>query len=189
MPPKPPQKPLPKLSAPPDQWTCLDTIASYAEQWLQELGLDGWTFAWDRAVRRLGSCDGGKKRITLSKHFALHYIGRDAQTQHIITDTLLHELAHALVWQRHKIRGHDVIWRHYCALLGIPNERSCTNCESFDQSPARYELIIQATGEVIRSYSRKPRITPARLKKSYIPGRKDETMGKLAIRTVQARPL
>lgn len=173
--------PIPPLSPAPASWDSHEHIAQQAQRWLEELGLSQWQFGWDRAIRRLGSCSGSKSRITLSRHFVQHYLGRDEQTQRIITDTLLHELAHALAWHRHQAQGHGVIWRHYCALLGIPRERSTTRCESFGKPRKRYALIISDTNEVVRYYSRKPRLSTAKLKRSYMPKRKAETLGKLKL--------
>ncbi len=172
---------IPPLSPAPTRWYSHEAVAHQAQLWLTELGLDGWHFVWDRALKRLGCCYNSKKRISLSGHFVQHYLDRSPEEQKIITDTLLHEMAHALAWEHQRARGHGSVWRHYCALLGIPNERSCTKCEDFELPHARYALIIADTGEVIRHYSRKPRMSAARLKRSYIPGRKEETMGKLVV--------
>ena len=102
--------------------------------------------------------------------------------------TLLHELAHALAWERRRSRGHGIVWRHYCAALGIPDERATTRCEDFAPArpprPARYALVRDTTGEVYRTYVSRPRRHPSRLKHCYIPGKKEETLGHLVIRTL-----
>ena len=41
--------------------------------------------------------------------------------------TPLHELAHAIVWQVYKMRGHNRVWKNVCNLLGISNSR----CHSY----------------------------------------------------------
>lgn len=55
------------------------------------LAEQGWTFAFDRATSRLGQCDFGKKRITISKYFT------GAATLEQFEQTLFHEVAHALL--------------------------------------------------------------------------------------------
>ncbi len=172
---------LPPLSPAPARWESHDDVARQAQLWLGELGLGDWCFAWDRALKRLGCCHITKKRVSLSGYFVQHYLDRSPEEQQIITDTLLHEIAHALAWKHQRARGHGGVWKQYCSLLGIPDARSCTKCEDFELPHARYALIIADTGEVIRHYSRKPRMSAVRLKRSYIPGRKDETMGKLVV--------
>ncbi|MFI3244076.1 MAG: SprT-like domain-containing protein [Akkermansia sp.] len=172
---------IPPLSPAPDCWGSHERVAQYGQLWLKELGLTDWVFVWDRALRRLGCCNITKKRISLSGHFVAHYLDHSPEEQHIITETLLHELAHAIAWQWHQARGHGEVWRSYCALLGIPQTSVCTQCEAFEIPLCRYALIIADTGEIIRYYSRKPRLSAAKLKRSYIPGRQAETMGKLQV--------
>ena len=71
----------------------LKSIEQRAEAALREHGLTqkGWTFRWDRAVRRFGICNYSKKRITVSRTLAA--LNDFAKSE----DTVLHEIAHALV--------------------------------------------------------------------------------------------
>lgn len=78
----------------------------------------GWTFAFDRATSRLGQCDYGKKRITISKHFT------GAATPEQFEQTLIHEMAHALLpvgvhhgWQ----------WKAKARELGYMGKRTSHN--------------------------------------------------------------
>lgn len=76
---------------------------------MAEHGLSDWEFALDHARNRLGQCDFRRKRITLSKHL----IG--ANGQDVVRDTLLHEIAHALVGPGH---GHDKVWKQQAERIG-----------------------------------------------------------------------
>jgi predicted SprT family Zn-dependent metalloprotease len=69
---------------------------------MDEHGLAGWSVTLDHARRRAGQCDYTNKRISLSRHYVRH-----AEDSHI-RDTILHEIAHALVGPKH---GHDAVWR------------------------------------------------------------------------------
>lgn len=128
--------PLPKpgsLSLPPaDCWRSPEEVEAYALACIAALELEGWSFAWDRAVRRLGCCRTPEKRVSLSRYFVAHYLERDVE---LIRRTLLHELAHALCWERVRRRGHGPAWRACCAALGIPGERATVRCESFARAP------------------------------------------------------
>ncbi len=167
---------------------CPEDGAIWATGCIEALGLVGWSYTTDRATRRLGCCRPGQKRISLSRHFVAYYLGRDAE---LVRRTVLHELAHALAWERHRSRGHGRVWRRYCAELGIPGERATTQCEDF--SPARsprmprYALVHDETGEVFRTYVSRPRRSAEQLRRCYIPGRKEETLGHLECKMINEK--
>ncbi len=76
---------------------------------------DGWTFTFDKATSRMGVCKFGPKRISLSRHYTEH------ATVEQVTDTILHEIAHALVGpydSRGKRIGHGWQWKVKARALG-----------------------------------------------------------------------
>lgn len=77
--------------------------------------LPRWKFAFDRAVRRFGSCNERKRLITLSARLT------ELNSQYQVRDTILHEIAHALVGVR---AGHGRKWRKMASIIGC-NARSC----------------------------------------------------------------
>ena len=80
-------------------------------------GLDGWNVKLDHARRRAGQCDYRKREISLSRHYVRH-----ADASHV-RDTILHEIAHALVGPRH---GHDAVWRRKAREIGCTATRCHT---------------------------------------------------------------
>jgi predicted SprT family Zn-dependent metalloprotease len=82
---------------------------------MKEHGLDerGWTFSFDHARRRFGSCNLTRKRITLSRPLAF------LNTEEQVRDTLLHEIAHALT----PGDGHGRRWKAMCARIGARPQR------------------------------------------------------------------
>ena len=72
-------------------------------------GLHEWSFAYNRRKRALGFCFYEPRRIELSIHFVEH------NSLEAIRDTLLHEIAHALVGPGH---GHDAVWKCQCLRIG-----------------------------------------------------------------------
>jgi len=70
----------------------LDDARLEAEEELRRFGLDehGWTFAFDNAARRFGSCRYQERKITLSKRLTLANEPRE------VRETILHEIAHAI---------------------------------------------------------------------------------------------
>jgi predicted SprT family Zn-dependent metalloprotease len=77
----------------------------------------GWSFRFNRNKRRLGVCKQDDKRIELSQY----YVERNDR-EHVI-DTILHEIAHALVGTQH---GHDDVWKSMCIRIGA-TPSSCSN--------------------------------------------------------------
>lgn len=166
---------------------CRESVEGYARECLNALHMEEWGFGWDRARLRLGCCHLRECRITLSRHM-LECCMEAAPEQ--VWRTLLHELAHALAWEFHSYAGHGFIWRHYCTLLGIPGERArvpqgAVPMPALPERPVRYVLCHAETGEVFRRYFRRPRLSPRRLAHSYMPGRKEETYGKLILRPAE----
>jgi hypothetical protein len=91
-----------------------DAVAM-AGQLMARWGLEGWRFGLDRAVRRFGHCDHATRTISLSRHLvALN----DPAT---VRDTILHEIAHALVPPSH---GHDAVWRAKAVEIGASTGRT-----------------------------------------------------------------
>lgn len=78
----------------------------------------GWTFAFDRATSRLGLCNFTKKRITISKHFT------GAATEEEFEQTLIHEIAHALLPVSAK---HGWQWKAKARELGYKGKRTSHN--------------------------------------------------------------
>jgi|TARA_R110000824_G_scaffold186284_7_gene367563 predicted SprT family Zn-dependent metalloprotease len=94
----------------------LDAIEELAQEALREHGLaqKGWTFQWNRAVRRSGICRFGKRRIGLSKPLAA--LNSFAESK----DTILHEIAHALAGFD---AGHGPRWVALAKSIGCNGER------------------------------------------------------------------
>ncbi len=98
-----------------------------ATQLMQEYGLVGWRVKLDNARRRAGQCDYNSRVISLSRLYA-----RNADNNHI-RDTILHEIAHALVGPHH---GHDAVWRQKAREIGC----TATRCHTLNFSRARWQM-------------------------------------------------
>lgn len=87
-------------------------------------GLDSWFFKWSHAKLIHGQCHHSQRKIVLSKHFV------DLNDVDCIEQTILHEIAHALVGHGH---GHDYVWRMKAREIGVrrPAPTKYSNMPSF----------------------------------------------------------
>lgn len=94
----------------------MDLHAAFAlgESLLEQHGLSGWTVRYDSAKRRAGICRFGPRVLGLSAPLtSLH-------PEPEVRDTILHEIAHALVGPSH---GHDETWRATATGIGCSGRR------------------------------------------------------------------
>ncbi len=93
----------------------IEQARQLAQQLLREHGLSGWRVGFDRAKTRAGVCRFRERTIGLS--WPLTQLHSPAE----VRDTILHEIAHALVGPTHK---HDAVWRATAVRLGC-SARAC----------------------------------------------------------------
>ncbi len=148
-----------------------------ANDLMQEHGLlaAGWVFAWGHGKRRLGGAevrrypDGRVTRtIRLSRH--LVRLNDDAE----VRDTILHEIAHALVGVEH---GHDAAWKSMCRRIGARPERTAGG--EVRMPAAGYVLVCTCCDQVVGQRYR--RIAPARLARAYCRACGPDAVGKLRL--------
>ena len=107
----------------------LSRVQLLADRLLKDHELDekGWRFRFDRAKRRAGSCRFSEKEITISKAYA------EQENLQEITNTILHEIAHALVGPKD---AHNEIWKKKALEIGCDAER----CHDIVFSKPKYKL-------------------------------------------------
>jgi hypothetical protein len=106
----------------------IDAIAQQARELLEQHHLSLWRFRFDNGRKRAGSCQYGPQVISLAYEFAKHVPAEE------IRDTLLHEIAHALVGKAHH---HDDVWRTKAIAIGCSGRR----CHDLQFTLPRY--IVQ----------------------------------------------
>jgi predicted SprT family Zn-dependent metalloprotease len=119
--------------------------------------LPDWTFAFDKAIRRFGSCNERKKRITLSARLT------ELNSSADVRETILHEIAHALAGVR---AGHGAKWRRTAAAIGC-NAQRCYG-EEIRQPPVKYVGRCPTCGYEIRRLRRR-RISCGRCDRRFNP--------------------
>lgn len=126
-----------------------DPIRTLALRLFDTLGRDllgesltarGWSFGYDRARKRLGACHLRQRRITLSAHLSRSL--SDAE----IEDTLRHEIAHAIDFERRGVSRHDATWKRIAIACGASPER-CFDGDLPDDPSAPYVGTCPTCGE------------------------------------------
>jgi predicted SprT family Zn-dependent metalloprotease len=131
-----------------------------ARRLVREHGLTGWTVRLDRAKTRAGVCRFARREIGLSGPLTrLH-------TPEEVRDTILHEIAHALVGPEH---GHDAVWRAKAREIGCSGER----CVSQDSPTVRGDWLGTCpAGHTVARHRRPKRVRSC---SRCTPGRFDPT--------------
>lgn len=107
-----------------------------AIQLMKEHGLIkiGWRFEFNTRKRANGVCSHGKKTIYLSS------VLTEAREEANVRNTILHEIAHALVGRGH---GHDYIWRIKALQIGCDGTRCSQDKTQID---AKYTAECDTCG-------------------------------------------
>lgn len=125
----------------------MDELVEYeslASELLKKHNLVDWTFGWDennRLKSRIGLCDYSKKRVSVTKQFAIK------QPNYEVKNIILHEIAHALT----EGHGHNKVWKAKCLEIGAmpePNYRP----GSLDR---KYKGVCPTCGDTVISYKKK----------------------------------
>ncbi len=107
-----------------------EAVQLLALELMQRHGLGDWRFTFDHSARRAGCCIYRDRAIALSLSLATSGSEED------IRDTILHEIAHALVGKRH---GHGAIWKSKALEIGC----SGTRAHRFELAPPRYHVTCE----------------------------------------------
>jgi len=120
----------------------LSEVKLIAETLMIQHGLKqrGWIFDFDNALTRCGCCKHRSRRIQVSKHYAT--LNNEAN----VRDTILHEIAHALVGVGH---GHNYVWRTKAIEIGCKGFRckSEETHEGFVSTPSKYIATCKGCNE------------------------------------------
>jgi hypothetical protein len=125
----------------------LQQVQAHAEQLIAaHLEPKDWRFRFSHGIKQLGACrfsSAKSGQISLSKHHAI--TGDWAE----ITDTILHEIAHALAGPR---QGHKALWKAHCLRIGAkPIARAPV---SVIKTPFKYYLVYPAEKRILSRSNR-----------------------------------
>jgi len=116
-------------------------------------GLHGWTFDFNRAKRQVGVCKYPTRTKPGCIELSMHYCERNDEED--ILDTILHEIAHALVGPSH---GHDEVWKAKCREIGARPER-CYDVSVIDMPKGKWRANCPCCGREFHRHRRPKTLT------------------------------
>lgn len=168
-------------------------IIHWATQLMKAHGLieKGWSFKINsRYSRALGTCNYTKKSIQICKDHV------KTDTYDTVLDTLLHEIAHALVGMGH---GHNKVWQAMALRIGakpVANKVRVPESSLLSDNDEVYAVFIKQpdnrevyNGTVDKSFYDAIKTGKKKIHNLYIPGRKATTLGRLSIKAITRKEL
>ena len=128
--------------------TRLAEVAAIARELMDRHGLSMWTLRFNGSRNRLGTCDSRRKTILLGRIHAVE------GTRKQITDTILHEIAHALAGPA---AGHGPAWKAIARQLGA-TPKSCAPESDTTRRTRETAKSMFAVGDTVSFVTRGDRI-------------------------------
>lgn len=129
----------------------VNVLRAKAIKIFQQEKLAGWRLViTNRFKTAFGKCNDRDKIILLNEYYA-----NNAPEKHVM-DTLLHEVAHAVVGCE---CGHNAVWRAAATRLGCTPKACCSDSELLP--PGKYEAKCSKCSRVYKS-EKKPRPRPGK---------------------------
>ncbi len=117
-------------------------------EWLaqrEKWGLEDWELKLSYQRRHLGYCRPMRKTISVS----LRYMERNPF--HIMKDTLLHEIAHAVHFLETGKTGHDNGWKEVATRVGCAPQR-CASVKGLIVPEGKYTGECRSCGKTVQFY-------------------------------------
>lgn len=108
----------------------------YQKEMMKKHKLEDWTFKWNKRSKTCGGqCNHDDKIIQVTLKYALTCSEEDYK------NTLLHEIAHALVGKGH---GHDKVWKEKAKSIGCNGE----TCHTVEFTEYKYKVTCKCVDRV-----------------------------------------
>jgi predicted SprT family Zn-dependent metalloprotease len=120
-------------------------VRTLALELMARHGLSGWSFGFNRRKRTLGLCLYAQQAIELS----IYFVDRNSTDE--VRDTILHEIAHALVGPGH---AHDAVWKAKALEVGARPQR----CGAAEMPEGRWRARCPACGQGFSRHRRPERL-------------------------------
>jgi len=118
-------------------------VVALKDRLFRKFHLEHWNFGFDHAKRRYGCCRYTPKKITLSRYFCSNLDNNMTD----IEDTILHEIAHALMWEKYPDlkMGHGIVWKSIARKIGCSAKRTSNKGE---MPQGKYQAFCSKCGDL-----------------------------------------
>lgn len=120
----------------------LNLCRTYALEKMRQYGLSHWKFTFSNTKRALGDCHPARKQIRISTY---HVQGSEEKE---IKDTVLHEIAHALDYERNGSTSHGPKWKEICLEVGAIPKSQKDNAYTIAKPQYKYTATCPQCGPV-----------------------------------------
>lgn len=136
----------------------------------------GYSFEFSNRKKALGDCSYVRRKIRLSTEYVKN------NSEQLVRDVMLHELAHAFDKHVFNQWGHSHTWKHVCVCIGAkPNRTTHLVKENVVAPKGSWVIRHKETKEVFADYYRKPTAKIRSVDRLWIPNRFNETYGQLEV--------
>jgi predicted SprT family Zn-dependent metalloprotease len=164
------------------KYTTAELIAVANQEMIKWLPNKGWTFVTGEHISRLGHCNSKRKEIMVSLNFNRY------NDKRIMRETVLHEIAHALVFEwikdskiTRRISAHGWEWKRFAMKVGATPRASvrCNNPVRDEKRETYKWLLVYIDGNtVVPTQTRKSRFSRS-MEGTWLRGKKRATYNNL----------
>ncbi len=123
-------------------------------EWLlqkEKWSLDEWRIEFSNRKRTLGHCNCTKKTVSISKAYL------ESNTFSVMKDTLLHEIAHALQYEKTSKTDHGNEWKEIAHKVGC-KPRRCADLSEINLPAPKYIGTCTSCGNKTNFYRKATKI-------------------------------
>mgnify|MGYP003643932769 CR=1 FL=1 len=153
----------------------IEEARKFAHEQLSKYNLTGWKFSFNRSLTYAGICYGSPaNEIRISKPIC------EVESAEFIKDTILHEIAHAIVGTHHM---HDIVWQECAKRIGCSPDATYEESEAIIKAKLAKTKYVMCFGDkIVKLYLRKPnQKTFSTIKNYWVKGDKEQSQGKLKL--------
>ncbi len=122
----------------------IESVAFSAKEMISKFLDKSWKFEWSQSSTYAGVCYYKRKIIKLSDKI----MQLNLNNEKFIIDTILHEIAHGIDWERNRVCGHGTSWKRICLELGGNGQR-CFSSREIALPKGKFNYVCPECGHTL----------------------------------------